>query len=194
VPESITPAAGPPRPTAFWHALTVAWAIPAAVMSASFSPHPGLVFAVLALGGIMGLAWSFQALRVLLDREALGRLTPRAVAGWAAYPVTGLLLLGLSWSQWPLALRVRLSEPDLRRLAEGVEDGWVQVDRRVGAGLVLVEHAEARADCVMLCTGHGLFLTDIGIAYSRDGDGPSPVGQCRFRHLFGRWHTYRLKL
>jgi hypothetical protein len=152
-----------------------------------------LMFAALFFGGVLGLIWSAQLLRVLIDTEARGRLTRRAAVAWAAYPTVGLVLLALFWSQWPFALRVKLSEPAVVRLASEVEDGRTRVGGPVGAGLVSVEWAEVRGNCVVLFTG-AVFMTDCGLAYSRDGKPPALGHPWAFRHLFGRWYTFQVDL
>ncbi len=171
--------------------MTAAWAIMALWMSASLSPDLMLGLAVLGIGGLLGLIWTFQVLRVVLDREARGRLTPRAIVAWAICPATGLLLVALVGTQWPVALRVKLSEPALLRLVEDVEARRATVPGTFGVGRVSVEEATVAGNCVILYTGSGFFI-DYGLAFSRDGNPPAPEYMRSFRHLFGRWYTYSL--
>jgi hypothetical protein len=184
---------GSPRPTVLWHIFTAAWALMAAPMSASLSPPFMLMLVAAFFGGALGLIWSVQLLRVLLDREARSRLTRRASVAWAAYPTIGLLLVALFLSQWPFALRVKLSEPALLRLAGEVEDGRTRVGVPCRAGLVSVDSADVRENCVLLFTG-AVFLTECGLAYSRDGKPPALGHPWVFRHLFGRWYTFQVDL
>ncbi len=182
---------GPPRPTVVWHVLTALWAIPAALMSASVSPHFGLVVAVVFSGGLLGLIWCIQLARVLLDPEARRRLAWRAIGAWAFCPATGLLLTALYFTQWPLVLRVKLSEPALLRLVTDIEADRVQVDRPIRAGLMSMHRAAVEEHYVLLYTDHGFIFTEYGLAYSRDGNRPtSSYWGLTFRHLFGRWYIF----
>ena len=185
-------AMGPPRPTTTWHVLTGIWAFFAAVMSGRLAPGLLLGMTVVLSGGLLGLIWCVQFARVLLNREARRRLTGRALASWAVCPATGLFLAALTLSQWPVALRVKLSEPALLRLAQEVEDGRDEVTSGRLVGLMVVDGTVLEESCVLLHTDSGFFFVKYGLAYSRDGDWPSShyYGTTSFRRLFGRWYTF----
>lgn len=179
---------GPPRPSARLRALTGVWAVLAAVMSASLG-RLMLPFLVLLIGVTLGVAWCSQLTRVLLDREARGRLTWRAMASWMVCPLTGLLFAALSFTSWPYMLRVKISEPALLRLVADLERGRADLRDPGRAGLIFVDHASVREDCVLLETETG-FLTWHGLVYSRSGARPRPPPRTHVRHLYGRWYTF----
>jgi hypothetical protein len=147
-----------------------------------------LPLVVLAFGGFLGVVWTVQLLRVLLSREARGRLTRRASLHWGVCPATGLLFGALSLTPWPYALSVKLGEPALLRIVEDLEQGRANARDPGRAGLIFVDDAQVREDCVLLYTGWG-YLTLHGLAYSRDGAPPEPPF-ARVRHLYGRWYTF----
>lgn len=182
-------AMGPRRPTVAFHVLTAIWAVLAAVMSASIA-GAGLMLplAVVLFGGTLGIAWCFALARAVLDREARGRLTRRAMGAWAVCPLTGLLFVALSFTQWPYELRVRISEPALLRLVEDLDSGRVDASDPGRAGLIFVDYATAEEDCVVFTT-ESVFLTEYGLVYSRDGRIPNPQ-HLPLWHLYGRWYTF----
>ncbi len=83
---------------------------------------------------------------------------------------------------------MKLSEAALLHLVEEVEHGRANALCPCRAGLIFVDGAQVREDCILLYTGSG-FLTLHGLACSRDGAPPKPrLGNAR--HLYGRWYTF----
>lgn len=177
---------GPPRPTAVWHVMTAIWALAAALL-AVFGHRVAAAAVLFPLGGVLGLIWCFQAARVLLCREARGRLTPGAMIGWAVYPVTAILLSSLVLSSWIDVLRIRVSEAALLRLVEDVEAGRA-IDRPVRAGLFRIERARIEDGCVLLENNESWVYLSDGLAFVRRG-APPPLALAR--HIWGPWWEFR---
>jgi hypothetical protein len=183
----VAAAEGPPRPAALWHILTGIWALLALPVCASLAPDLLLGMLAFFVGGLLGLAWVIQVLRVISDRDARRRMTGRAALGWAAYPATALLLYVLLTTGVLVHLRVRLSEPALQRLAEEVAAGAKVDDRWVG--LMWIEGAWVSGNAVLLSVGAS-FMETTGLAYSLDGLPAAPEGHPLTHHLHGRWYTF----
>lgn len=64
-----------PRGPAPPHLLTAIWAIPAALLSATIGRGVFAPFGLAILGLALAVVWFSNLARVLLDREARGRLT-----------------------------------------------------------------------------------------------------------------------
>jgi hypothetical protein len=181
------PANAPPRPSVGFHVSTGVWAVLATLMLASLGRF--LLSGIVVLFGVMlGVAWFFAFARVLVDREARGRLTWKEAGHWAVCPATGLFFVALSFTTWPYMLRVTLSEPALLRLVEDLDQGRANPFDPGRAGLIFVDHAEALEDCVVLTTETG-FLTEYGLVYSRD-DSPPDASPRWIWHLYGRWYAF----
>ena len=172
--------ARPPGPGRALLVQTVLWGI-ATILVVAFGHTFLLGIPLLLWGFILGIAWLCLAVsRLILGR---GLLDWRGLVAWAA---TGLLLGAACFTQWPLALRVKLSEPALLRLVEEVDAGRATFHRPVRAGLFAIDGGRVEGGCVLLETNEGWPLASEGIAYVREG-----TTQARFSdHLVGRWWAF----
>lgn len=176
------------------HLLTALWAL-AVVLLGAFGQDFLLVTVGGFFGAILGLAWLVQVARVLLDREARGRLTGGAILAWMVFPATVFVVAALLLSSWPLVLRVKASESALLRLVAEVEAGRTSFAPPVRAGLFLIDGGRIEGGSVLLEWTEGWPMASEGLAYftagnlSRpfEGSFPGPVG---LKHVVGRWWTF----
>lgn len=178
-------AARAPGPGRAVQGLTTLWAV-GAVLIALFG-HTCLLGPPLILCGLLlGIGWCCLAVGRLIVREGILRLGWRGVLVWALCPATGLLLGAVCFSQWPLALRVKLSEPALLRLVEEVKAGRASFDRPVRARLFKIDGGRVDGGCILLETNEGWPLASEGIAYV-----PKGTPRVLFSdHLVGRWWAF----
>jgi len=168
--------------------MTGIWALLSLPACASPNANPLITVLAFSTGGLLGLIWLVQVLRVVLDADGRQRMTRRAAIAWSIYPATGLLLLFLLMTGLFFEVRVRLSETALERLAAEVTSG-AEVKGTRWVGLVRIEGARMSGNAVLFST-ESKFLAEYGLAYSRDGAPPALPGRPVVSHVFGRWYTF----
>jgi hypothetical protein len=111
----------------------------------------------------------------------------RRIAAWTAVPLVFLVAFLAIRSNWPLAIRVWLSETELRDYVAcgGTEPGtrWEHV------GLFVAKSCVVEPQCVLITTDYG-FLEYGGVAYAPGGR-PDSQPFTTFWHLYGPWYKWR---
>ena len=120
---------------------------------------------------------------------------PRSVrhtAIWFAVPAALFAAYSGFDTQWPLMIRVRLSEPELQALADQCadpSDDWDSLERRF-AGQFDLSRVRRHGSITLFTTGHD-WTNEIGIAYVPTAAALNEVESPLHVHpIYGPWYSF----
>ncbi len=180
---------GPSAPEMFLSSLAALWVLGAVVTFSDARGDVGLTLLMAGSGLMLATAWSWRTASLSRGPERLW--TKLDVALWAFVPAAGLLGLALFATDMDLALRIKLSEPELRSLVAEVEAGGPVSFGRNGrpVGLFWLHEGRLHGDAVFL-QAPSLVVSDGGLVWSPKGSPPWWSPEVVFRHIVGPWWRY----